>query len=218
MYINVSCSLPPITLNNTLDNKPYTRINPHQEVMQVSDNGINQYIEKIKETRKASFDQINTLLADMYKKRYFIGATILCIIIAMFFSYYYYAQRKISHEKNWSSWYDRNSNFFLNESIDNASHHLLEEIQTRYYDKNTPTNAIKPLIDFCIDIEKEIRFIKNFIFVLRISKNIGLQYLLNINYTLNYAEKCQTSILFLKQQFLLWLSYHNITSLEKGNC
>lgn len=215
--ITINCAQPPITLNNIMDSQPHTTIAPiqttKQSVMQESE----QTTAVIQE-KPYSYKHINNLAQSIWQyclnKKYSIIGGVLVLSIASFCYYYYQMKRYLADEKNWSTWHNGSLQALLESTNQSITDMLLNEMQIRYYNKVNPTNPIGPLIMFSITIDEEIKYIKQYISVLSFGKRIYFYYIFSIEKDMQDAQKKLDFVIFLKRQFLEWISHYNLKSLN----
>jgi hypothetical protein len=214
--ITINYAQPPITLNNIMDAQPHTTVAPIQTTKQSATQELKQKTKVITEYQNPLqyLDPImQTIWNYCWNKKYEITFGIIFFSIVTFYYYYYQMKQYLQDEKNWVTWHNGSLENLL-ESIDQSViENLLKEIQIRYYNFTCPTDPIQALIQFGISIDQEITALKRYISVLCGAKKAYLHYLLPIESDRQEAEKKLGFIIFLRKQFLEWISRHNITSL-----
>lgn len=213
--ITINCAQPPITLNNIMDSQPHTTIAPMQTTKQSNNQILQEEIVfgHFHNPLQHIYPQALNILQYCWNKKYYALLSIVFISIASFFYYYHTMKHYIKDENNWLSWHDGSLEKLL-ESNNPVIEKLLKEIQIRYYNWQNPTDPINPLIQFSTIIHKEILKLKQYIFILHWAKKAYLNYFFSIESDIQEAEKKLSFTIFLKKQFLEWISTHNIKTLN----
>lgn len=148
----------------------------------------------------------------LYRKRYFIGSSIMLGSYALTCNYFIKANKYLERTDTWSSWRpDTPVDILITIPQAELARELILEIQRRYSNSQNPTDFISPLITFIQVIEAEIIMIKHYAEVYRWITKLHIQPVLFINQKqFNALGEKYKKLIYLKNIFLSWAAEYKI--------
>lgn len=149
----------------------------------------------------------------LYKKRYFIAASLLFGGYVLACNYFVQANKYLEQPDIWSSWRPETPlDALLAIPQQELAKELILEIQRRYSNAQNPTDFISPLIAFIKAIDSEILIIKQYAEVYQWITKFHLQSALPINQKLfDQLVENNRKLIYLKNVFLSWAAEYKIS-------
>ena len=215
--ITINCAQPPITLNNIMESQPQTTVTPTQITKQLNTQELEQKTIEINNFQNPLHHiplLTNNILDYCLNRKCLIFTGIILCSIVSFLYYYYSMATYLNDEKNWVAWHNGSLESLLESNTEPVIEKILKEIQIRYYNWQTPIDPIHGLIKFSMAIDKEIIVLKRYISILNCAKKLYFNCIFSIEKNLQETQKKLSFIIFLKKQFLEWISQHNTKALN----
>ena len=148
----------------------------------------------------------------LYRKRYFIGSSIILGGYALTCNYFVKANKYLERTDTWASWrLDTPVDLLITIPQTELAKELILEIQRRYSNAQNPTDFISPLIAFVQAIDAEIVMIKQYAGIYRWITRLHLQAVFPINQKqFNLLGEKYKKLIYLKNIFLSWAAEYKI--------
>lgn len=177
----------------------------------------NQVITMVKMIQEIKTADISSCLQkNLWAYKWYILSSISTITYLGLCTFLIYGNYYLKEEKNWIKWKHHLSmqelhNYLLDEiKKRELMHNLIDAILTQYRNPKDPTNPIQPLVQFSVNIDREIQYLT---FYLQLARVLSVSRLIKIFPTnetkIEQAREGKKRLEFIKQLFIAWSVQYN---------